>query len=98
MIHVAVIGYGYWGPNLVRNFLETDGARMAICCDMNAQRLAHVESKYPRVEMTTSYDDVLNNSTIDAVVIATPVATHYEFVRKALEHGKHVLVEKPLAA
>ena len=98
MIHVAVIGYGYWGPNLVRNFLETDGARMAICCDMNARRLAHVESKYPRVEMTTSYDDVLNNSTIEAVVIATPVATHYEFVRKALEHGKHVLVEKPLAA
>jgi len=98
MIHVAVIGYGYWGPNLVRNFQETDGARMAICCDMNMQRLAHVESKYPRVEMTTSYDDVLNNATIEAVAIATPVATHYEFVRKALEHGKHVLVEKPLAA
>jgi predicted dehydrogenase len=98
MIHVAVIGYGYWGPNLIRNFLETEDARMAVCCDLNPQRLASVEAKYPRVALTTHYDEVLKDNTIDAVAIATPVATHYAFARKALEHGKHVLVEKPMTA
>jgi predicted dehydrogenase len=97
MIHVAVIGYGYWGPNLVRNFQETEDARMAVCCDMNPQRLAQVEAKYPTVVTTTEYDEVLKDAAIEAVVVATPVATHYEYARKALEHGKHVLVEKPLA-
>jgi predicted dehydrogenase len=98
MIHVAVIGYGYWGPNLVRNFQETEGARLAICCDLSPQRLAQVEAKYPRVVTTTDYTEVLTNDSVDAVAIATPVATHYGFARKALEHGKHVLVEKPIAA
>src|SRR5262249_46355738 len=77
---------------------ETEAARMAVCCDMDARRLALVESKYPRVALTTDYNEVLENPVIDAVAIATPVATHYAFARKALEHGKHVLVEKPLAA
>jgi predicted dehydrogenase len=98
MIHVAVVGYGYWGPNLVRNFQETGGACMAVCCDMNSQRLEQVQTKYPQIELTTEYDKVLNSTEIDAVAIATPVATHYDFARRALESGKHVLVEKPLAA
>lgn len=98
MIHVAVIGYGYWGPNLIRNFLETEDARMAVCCDLDQRRLASVEAKYPRVALTTNYDEVLKDPAIDAVAIATPVATHYAFARKALEHGKHVLVEKPMTA
>ena len=98
MINVAVIGYGYWGPNLVRNFQETDGARVAVCCDLNTQRLAQAKTKHPSIEVTTSYDDVLNDPAVDAVAIATPVATHYDAARKALEHDKHVLVEKPIAA
>jgi predicted dehydrogenase len=95
---MAVIGYGYWGPNLVRNIQETEDACVVTCCDMNPDRLAKAKSKYSSIEMTTEYNDVLNNSSIDAVAISTPVATHYEFARKALEHGKHVLVEKPITA
>ena len=98
MLNVAVIGYGYWGPNLVRNFQELSGARVAVCCDLDVQRLAGVSSKYPSIETTTNYEDVLKNPSISGVVIATPVATHYQFARKALEAGKHALVEKPLAA
>jgi predicted dehydrogenase len=98
MINIAVIGYGYWGPNLVRNFQETEGASMMACCDMSQQRLAQAKQKHPSLLLTTDYDEVLNNPSVDAVSIATPVGTHYEFARKALEHGKHVLVEKPIAA
>jgi predicted dehydrogenase len=98
MIRIAVIGCGYWGPNLIRNFQETEGACMAICCDMNPKRLEQIQAKYPWVAVTTECDKVLNDPNIDAVVIATPVATHYQFARQALEQGKHVLVEKPIAA
>jgi len=98
MIRIGVIGYGYWGPNLVRNFHETDGARVTACCDINTERLAQAKVRYPSLEITARFDDLLSDSTVDAVVIATPVATHYEFARRALEHGKHVLVEKPVAA
>ncbi len=98
MVNIAVIGYGYWGPNLVRNFAGVDGARVAACCDVNPQRLAEVKLRYPAIETQTRLEDTLTDPAIDAVVIATAVRTHYEFARKALEHGKHVLVEKPLAA
>jgi predicted dehydrogenase len=98
MIKIAVIGYGYWGPNLVRNFQETKGAEVAFCCDNSTQRLGLVKSKYPQIETTPNFDEVIKNPEVDAVVIATPVATHYGFARKALEHGKHVLLEKPLTA
>jgi predicted dehydrogenase len=98
MINIAVIGYGYWGPQLVRNFASVEGARLAVCCDLSPQRLAEVKLRYPYVETTTDFHAVAENPAIDAVAIATPVRTHYEFARKALEHGKHVLVEKPIAA
>jgi predicted dehydrogenase len=98
MIHVAVIGYGYWGPNLVRNFQGVENAQIVACCDLSVDRLAQAKAKYPMLRTTTDYDAVLTDSSIDAVAIATPVATHYAFARKALEHGKHVLVEKPIAA
>jgi len=96
MIHVAVIGYGYWGPNLVRNLQEADGARVAMVCDQSEERLARARRRHPAVEMTTSFDAVLANPAVHAVAIATPVRTHYELARRALEAGKHVLVEKPL--
>jgi predicted dehydrogenase len=98
MIHIAVIGYGYWGPNLVRNFASVEGASVAVVCDLSPQRLGESKLRYPYLETTTEFCTVLDNPAIDAVAIATPVRTHYEFARKALEHGKHVLVEKPIAA
>ena len=97
MLNVAVVGYGYWGPNLVRNFQEIDRAKVSLCCDLDTTRLAKFSAKYPSINTTTSYDSVLKDPKIAAVAIATPVATHYNFARKALEAGKHVLVEKPLA-
>jgi predicted dehydrogenase len=98
MVNVAVVGYGYWGPNLVRNFLELDAARVTMCCDLSADRLAQVKRKHPSIAVTSDFDDVLASPDVDAVAVATPVGTHYDFARRALEHGKHVLVEKPLAA
>lgn len=98
MINVAVIGYGYWGPNLVRNFQEVENCKMALCCDSDSGRLAQVKAKHSSVETTKDYASVLKNPDIHAVVIATPIGTHYKLTRQALEHGKHVLVEKPLAA
>lgn len=98
MINVAVIGYGYWGPNLVRNIQESKDAKVVACCDKSQERLAQVKAKYPDIEVTSEYDEILKNPSIDAVVISTPVATHYPFARKALEHGKHLLVEKPVTS
>ncbi len=98
MINIAVIGFGYWGPNLVRNFQESDTTRVVACCDKSADRLKQVKAKYPSIETFNDVDDLLKNPQVDAVVIATPVATHYEFAKKAFENGKHVLLEKPVTA
>lgn len=95
MIRIAVIGYGYWGPNLVRNFQETEDACVVYCCDTDPQRLTKAKSKYPLLSFTNDFEEVMRDTTIDAVVIATPVATHYLLARKAMENGKHVLLEKP---
>jgi len=96
-IGIGVVGYGYWGPNLVRNFMETPGAEVLVCCDRDESRLARVHDRYPSVRTTTEYADLLDDPSVDAVIIATPVSTHFELARRALEAGKHVLVEKPLA-
>ena len=98
MIYIAVIGYGYWGPNLVRNFASVEGASVRTVCDLNPQRLGEAKLRHPDLETTTEFHTVLEDPAIDAVAIATPVRTHYEFARRALEHGKHVLVEKPMTA
>jgi predicted dehydrogenase len=98
LIRIGVIGYGYWGPNVVRNFFETPGAQLACVCDLRADRLALVRSRYPSVEVTQNAFDLLNDPTINAIVIATPVSTHYEMALEALRRDKHVFVEKPLAA
>src|SRR5690349_18601049 len=96
MIGIGVVGYGYWGPNLVRNFVEVPEAKVVSVSDLNAKRLELVSSRYP-VEITTRFQDLLSDSRIDAVAIATPVSTHFELAMQALRAGKHVLVEKPLA-
>ena len=96
MIRVGIIGYGYWGPNLVRNFVEVPGAEMSVVCDLRPERLAQVKAHYPTVETTTKYQDILDNPHIDAVAVATPVSTHFELAMQALKAEKHVLVEKPM--
>lgn len=96
MITVGVIGYGYWGPNLVRNFSEVPGARVGAVSDLNPARLAKVKERYPGVTVTTDYRELLADPKIDAVAIATPVSTHFNLAQQALEAGRHVFVEKPI--
>jgi predicted dehydrogenase len=91
-----VIGCGYWGPNLIRNFINLSDADVKLCSDLKEDRLAHMKQLYPSLETTTNYKDIIDDKDIDAVVIATPVSTHYEIAREALEAGKHVFCEKPL--
>ncbi|MEN6357171.1 MAG: Gfo/Idh/MocA family oxidoreductase [Armatimonadota bacterium] len=97
-IKVGVVGAGYWGPNIIRNFNQIPTCEMAICCDKDEKRLAHMSRLYPNVKTTTSFDDLINDPTIDAVAVCTHVSAHYPLAKKALEAGKHVLVEKPLTA
>jgi len=98
MIGVGVIGYGYWGPNLVRNFADVPGVDVRFVADSNAERLSSVERRYPGVKTSRDYRDLLSDVTVDAVAIATPVSTHFELGMAALRAGKHVLLEKPLAS
>ena len=97
-VRIGVIGYGYWGPNLVRNFAEYPGSRVATVADMRLDRLAPVQRRYPDVATTTDYRDLLNDPTIDAIVISTPISTHFDLALASLQAGKHVLVEKTLTA
>src|SRR5688572_3288913 len=98
MIRLGVIGYGYWGPNIVRNFLGHQDCKVVAVCDKNSVALARVLGKHPGVRVTTDVDDIVTSSEIDAVAIVTPVSYHYELAKKALENGKHVFVEKPFTA
>ena len=95
-IGLAVIGAGYWGPNLVRTALATPALRLHYLCDLDIQRAQAVLGPYTTVQAADSYDEVLADPAVTAVAIATPAATHFDLVRSALEAGKHVLVEKPL--
>jgi predicted dehydrogenase len=97
-VRVAVVGLGYWGPNLVRNLHDVEEAEVAVVCDLRAEALAPIARRYPAVRATTSFDDVLGDAGVDAVAIATPVSSHFGLAVKALEAGKHVFIEKPLAA
>jgi predicted dehydrogenase len=97
MIRVAVIGAGYWGPNLIRNFAACPDTELVAVCDRDEERLAKVLRPYPGVEAVSDFDQVLNRMDIDSFAIATPVDTHAPLGVVALEAGKHVLVEKPLA-
>lgn len=97
MITVGVIGCGYWGPKLIRNFHEISGAQLLWACDYDQSKLDHIKALYPYVRTTRDYQEMLA-SDVEAVAIATPVSTHYRLAMDSLEAGKHVLVEKPLAA
>jgi predicted dehydrogenase len=96
-LRVGVIGAGYWGPNLIRNFNEAPGSEVAMVADLSLERLAPIRKRYPGVRVTTDHRDLLGDGAIEAVAIATPIKTHRRLCEEALAAGKHVLVEKPLA-
>ena len=97
-MRVAVIGYGYWGPNLVRNLVENHLAERVVVCDRDESRLELVRRRWPTLETTDDFENVLADDEIDAVIVATPISTHAPIARRVLAAGKHVFVEKPLAS
>jgi predicted dehydrogenase len=97
-LKIGVIGYGYWGPNVVRNFYHANNATVVAVCDMNPKALQRVRRTYPTMAVTTNPADILTNPEIDAVAIVTPITAHFPLAKKALENGKHVFVEKPFTA
>ncbi|HEY1005592.1 MAG TPA: Gfo/Idh/MocA family oxidoreductase [Sphingobacteriaceae bacterium] len=98
MINIGIIGYGYWGPNLVRNFFAAKDCCIRAVADARPERLESLRKTFPGITGVRKSDDVILDPEIDAVVIATPVSTHFALARKALKNGKHVLVEKPLTS
>jgi predicted dehydrogenase len=97
LINIGIVGYGYWGPNLVRNFAETPGANVVAVADLDSAKLALVQRRYPAVKTTKDFRDLLNDPKVDAIAIATPVTSHFELALAALRAGKHVWLEKPMA-
>jgi len=95
-INVALIGYGYWGPNLLRNLKNRPECNVAYVCDRSAEQLSNVSDHYPEQPVTQDFNQVVGDPDVDALVIATPISTHYHLAMRAIEAGKHVLVEKPL--
>lgn len=98
MINVAVVGCGYWGPNLIRNFNSLNECKVKLICDTDKKRLSYLSSIYPLIKTTTKYDDLINDSEIDAITIATPVSMHFKQAKKSLLAGKHTLIEKPMTS
>ncbi len=98
MIHIAIIGFGYWGPNLTRNFHNTPGCQVKYILDLSEHQRKRANAIYPGITTTEHIKDILDDTSIDALVIATPVYTHYELATKALKAGKHVLLEKPMTS
>jgi predicted dehydrogenase len=97
MINIGIIGYGYWGPNLVRNFAELTRAKVAAVADLDPKRLELVARRFPNVKTTTNWQDLIRDPKIDAIAVATPVNTHFELGMAVLKAGKHLWLEKPMA-
>lgn len=98
MLKVGVVGYGYWGPNIVRNFHESKGATVTMVSDLSEKQLERVSSRYPTIQTTTDFNALVNSPDVEAVAICTPVSAHYTVALAALQAGKHVFVEKPMAS
>lgn len=96
-LNVGVVGCGYWGPNLVRNFRSLPDCRVKLICDLDPNRLKHLKNLYPEVEAHTDFEHVLNGAGLDAVVIATSVRLHFQMAKQSLLAGKHTFIEKPMA-
>lgn len=95
---IAIIGYGYWGPNLVRNFNNAANCEVACVFDLSEKQLSRAGKVFPNIKLVSNYDDILKDKSIDAVAIATPVFTHFKLAKEAMMHDKHVLLEKPMTA
>lgn len=98
MIRIGVIGFGYWGPNIVRNFMSASGSTVVAVCDFDSKRLKMAGAMYPALHLTQEPLDLINDPTLDLIAVVTPVFTHYELACNALKNGKHVFVEKPFAS
>jgi len=98
MIRIGVIGYGYWGPNIVRNLRGVDGCQLTTVCDQNPAALKRVTQDHPDVRVTADSSELLTSTELDAIAVVTPVCTHFELAKAALENGKHVFVEKPFTS
>ena len=98
MIRIGVLGYGYWGPNIVRNLRSLDGCQVAMVCDRSSAALKRLKQAYPDQAVTTDSSELLTSADIDAVAVVTPVCTHFELAKAALKNGKHVFVEKPFTS
>ncbi len=98
MIKIGIIGYGYWGPNLVRNFNGNNNFQIVKVAESRHERLNLMQKNYPSVSISTNPDDIIKDNSIDAVAIATPVFTHFQLAKAALENGKHLLLEKPMTS
>lgn len=97
-IKVGIVGLGYWGPNLLRNFCTVPESKVVICCDISAERCQKISMSYPGIEFTQRVEDVFGHPEVQAIAIATPVHTHYPLVKQALSAGKHVLITKPITS
>jgi predicted dehydrogenase len=95
---VALVGYGYWGPNLLRNYMELPEADVKWVCDLRPEQLAKVGARFPGIQLTEDYSEVLADPAVDAVLVATPISIHHAIAKAALEAGKHVFVEKPMTS
>ena len=98
MVNIAVVGCGYWGPNLIRNFSSISECKMKKVCDTDVERLAYIKRLYSEVETVSEFEQVVGAPEIDAVVVATPVRFHFEMAMKSLQAGKHTFIEKPMAS
>ena len=96
-LRVGLVGLGYWGPNLLRVLVDMQGVDLRRICDLDEQRLDHFSRRHPSIHASTCFDDLLQDPELDAVVLATPIHTHYGLALQSLEAGKHTFVEKPLA-
>jgi len=97
-MRIAVIGAGYWGPNLIRNLYETRACTEIICCDLDSKKLQRIKDRYPGIQTESQYQRIVDRQDVDAAVIATPVSTHFPLGKEILESGKHVFIEKSMTA
>ncbi len=97
-VKVGVVGCGYWGPNLIRNFRSLGDCQLKLMCDLDQKRISHLRSLYPEVEGRSDFSEIIKGDLLDAVVIATSVKSHYPLAKAALSAGKHVFIEKPMAS
>src|SRR5437870_3139136 len=98
MIGIGIIGYGYWGPNILRNLRSLEGCQVAAVCDQRPAALRRVKQVYPDLPVTAKASELLTSAQIDAIAVVTPVCTHFELAKAALENGKHVFIEKPFTS